>query len=181
MALTPTHKQYGAPRHWRFAGRDWPVSGLTPYQLGLLDGYLEDNVPSPLARVKGLLRQDDVFSKEERMALIERARGEMEPEYAPDGTQVGGWPPTFNSREGQRLLFYGKGVGFLLFVILSKHTPGFTRAEGEELSKRMTAEDLAALTDLLQVGAPEGGEGAPTDDEDDEDPDLPRGYVDPKK
>jgi len=174
-------QQVGAPRAWTFAGREWLVSGLTPYQLGKLTAWLKDHVPNPLQEVKALIK-DGVFTAEERKALIDEAKARAEPKYQTFGertVQVSGWPPQFGSAEASAVLFNGSGIPAFLHVILSKHQPDLTPAEAEALAPLFTVEDLRALIDLIGVGGP--------DDEDEEDgdgdgpaADLPEGYVDPK-
>lgn len=162
----------GAARTWRFAGKDWPVSGLTMYQLGMLDAYLKDTIPSPMAEFRQLVAMDG-FTPDERSILFKEARDRMEPQYATDGTQTGGWPPTFTSLRGQQVLLQGSGIGYFLYVILSKHTPSLKREEAEALALHLDAEMLKTLMDKIQ---------APRYGEDDEVvcEDLPEGYVDPK-
>lgn len=163
----------GAPRTWRFAGRDWPVSGLTMYQLGQLEAYLKDSVPSPLAEFRALVK-DDGFTPDERAELFRDARAQMEPQYGEDGLQTGGWPPSFHSARGQQVLLHGCGVGYFLWVILAKHTPTLRPEEAEELAPLLEAENLRDLMDRIQ--APSGDEPPVSSDS----ADLPPGYVDPK-
>jgi hypothetical protein len=168
-----------------FAGKEYPVSGMTPYQLGQIEAALKDVFPSPLVEHAKLMKlAGDGFTAEERAELFAAARAGMTQTFDKDGVQLSGWPVTFNSTQAQDYLFKGQGIGLFLRVVLSKHMPGITREEGERLGALCGPEDLRRLTELLQVRGP--------DDEDDDqadakpaeplDPsfDLPEGVYDPK-
>jgi len=171
-----THdQQVGAPRDFALAGRVFPVSGLTPYQLGQLEAFLKDAIPSPLSEFRALVAEGG-FAPEERAELFKAAKDRMEPQYTQDGFQTGGWPPTFNSAEGQRVLFNGAGLAHFLWVVLSKHTPALTRDDAATLAPHLTVSDLARLSELISVANP--GADETTDSEAPRD-DLPAGYVDP--
>jgi hypothetical protein len=164
MGVVSHDQQSGAPRTFALAGREFPVSGLTPYQLGLFEAHLKDVVPSPLAEFRALVRGDDTFTPDERRQLFDAARAAAEPQYDGGGFQISGWPPAFNSRVGQQVLFHGTGIGYFLFVVLSKHTPGLTRAEAEALAPHFTIDDLRRLTELIQVRPPDGDDATESDD-----------------
>lgn len=188
MSAPFTHdQQTGAPRTWHFAGRDWPVSGLTPYQLGQLEAWLKDHVPSPLAVYRQTVKEGD-WAPEERKVLFDEARVAMVPAYDDNGLQIGGWPPSFNSCQGQALLFQGTGIAAFLRVVLAKHTPTLTTADAEALAPLLSVDDLRGLTELIQVRGPEDDAepatattiAAEPADDDPDIPPLPAGYVDPK-
>lgn len=172
MTYFSVDQMTGATRTWDFAGVKWPVSGLTMKQIGLLDAYLKDTVPSPLDEFRYLVRGDG-FLPEERAMLFKEFKDRMEPRFATDGTQTGGWPPTFMSALGQQFLLQGAGIGYFLYIILSKHTPDISRDEVESLAVHVDAESLGTLMDRIQ---------APKHVDPDESvcEDLPEGYVDPK-
>lgn len=187
MGVVTHDHQTGAPRAFTLCGRTFPVSGLTPYQLGQIEAHLKDAFPSPLVELRELFKwAGDAFTPEERAQLLTDAKKAMEIVLDRHDTQVAGWPVQFNSLLAQKYLFAGAGIGVFLHVVLSKHTPGLTRKEAEDLAKHFTVEDLQRLCTLLQVRPPTGEDveagDTPADDDDDDqvDDDLPEGYIDPK-
>jgi hypothetical protein len=171
--------QVGAPRAWNFAGRDWQVSGLTPYQLGRLTARLKDVVPHPVEEVKKLLK-DGTFTAEERKVLFDEARAAAVPRYEMQGrraVQVGGWPPSFGSQQSSDLFFDGEGIAFFLWVVLAKHQPELTLADAEKLAPLCDVAALGALMALIRAGGDEDDDG---DDEDAPGGGLPEGMADPK-
>lgn len=172
--------QVGAPRDWRFAGKVWQVSGLTPFQIGRLTAWLKTAVPNPIEECKRFLK-DGVFTAEERKTLLDDARKKAEPQYTTHrgrAVQVSGWPCKFGSVEGNELLFNGEGIGYFLWIVLSKHDPKLSIAEAEALAPRFDVEDLQALMTLIQPP----GSGDDEDEGDDDGPSagVPEGYTDPK-
>jgi hypothetical protein len=165
-------QQVGAPRTWKFAGRDWKVAGLTFYQIGLLTAWLKDNVPSPRER---LVREfkTGVFSAEERAEMLLKAAAAEEKQYDQAGRQTAGWPPSIDSPEAQEYLFQGTGIPYFLWVILRRHQPDLTLEEAEKLAWHVEPNDLAALCERIGFGGGEQETPEPLD------PDRPE-YVDPK-
>lgn len=180
---TDIDQQVGAPRAWTFAGREWAVSGLTPWQIGQLTARLKEVVPHPVEEAKKLLR-DGVLTAEERKTILDAARAEAEPRYLTEGgrtVQVGGWPPAFGSTAASEHFFYGVGISYFLWVVLAKHQPALTLAEAEATAAHFGVADLEALMERISIG---GGGAADDEEADEDDPagpgGLPEGMVDPK-
>ncbi len=63
------------------------------------------------------------------------------------------WPPSIESREGNRLLLMTyAGNARLLWVALRRHNPGITQETASKLAEHITLEEVAALT---RLGFPE--------------------------
>lgn len=122
----------GAPRAVSVAGEIYMVAPLRPLDLGELQAWIKDRVPHPVDAIKASL---------EAMDPIERRAAER-------AAVVAGrdWPPAVGSRDGAMLLLT-EGLGKFLEVVLRRHRPGFTEADGWQLAARMTQAEFLTLAD----------------------------------
>jgi hypothetical protein len=154
----------GAPREVDLAGVRYKVPALKMRDWGLIQAWIKDNVPSPMASI----RSEDLsgLSPADKATLMREAIAAQR-----------AWPPRVGTRawfeaidHPARPLPDGSeaptGTAVLLHTVLRAGQP-FTLAEAIELDARATAADTMAAV-LAAMGVdddapkPEGAEGATT-------------------
>jgi hypothetical protein len=132
------------PRTLDVGGRAYQVHPLTLDDLGALQKWVNDQLPDPLALVRGQL---DGFSPEQQKFLLKEAI---------DAARRG--KPRLGTPEADALTGSLEGLRELLFLAIRRGDPAFTREAAAGLCGQLTMTDLAAVFGTAYGVAP-GGDG----------------------
>ncbi len=113
-----------APRTATIGGKTFPIKPLRPRDLGIVEAWIRDHVPGPLAAIRPAL---DLYAgdPEAKRVLLERA-------YADQLT----WPPAITSPEGWALAI-GQARAAFLAAILRRGGAEVGTAEAEAQADEM--------------------------------------------
>lgn len=129
-----------APRTFPYKGGEYPVPKLRLRDVGEMQAWLMDRVPSPLAQARvhldGLPEAVAIHVWDVAVAASRS------------------WPPTPDSPEGMARLSLPDGQAFLVWVVLRRAIPGFDLAAAEAIADAMTGEDFGRLMALANPGDP---------------------------
>ncbi len=120
-----------APRDFTLGGEVFQVSALRLKDWGLIQAWIKDRVPGPVA----LLSSADMtrLSPGHQRQLLEAALREQRD-----------WPPRVGSSAWFDILDHDGGPAKFLEVVLSRHQP-FTAERAAELADRLTTADVVPL------------------------------------
>ncbi len=132
----------GVPETIDLAGEPYPVRLLTFREWGAIGAWLKRENPSPITRA--------ALAIHEARAMGEPLSAEVEDKML-DHAQMAAlaWPPKLGTKEWFDAVDKAEGgYAYLLFEVLSKADPNFTREKAEVVAQRLSQEDWG---DLIRV------------------------------
>lgn len=140
-------------------GERYHVRPLTFRELAALSAWIEDHVPSPLARAAQALTQLRSGGK-----APDSSTEELLLDHA--ANQMLSWPPRVGSKPWfDALDGTDGGLAELIYVVLSKTVPGFDRTKAQALTDKMSAEEVLELVYLGVLGVRQKKDEAAVDPE----------------
>jgi hypothetical protein len=129
-----------APRTFAHAGVEYPVPKLRLRDVGEMQAWLMDHVPSPLAEAR---RHLDGLPEAVAIHVWDRA-----------AEAARSWPPSPESPEGMARLSQPDGQALLVWIFLRRAIPGLTRDGSDLIAEAMSAADFARLMAAAGPGDP---------------------------
>jgi hypothetical protein len=134
------------PVKLKLSGSDYPVRCLNFRELAVLSTWIEEHVPSPLARALQAIGQLKAAGK-----APDAATEETMLDHATNASLS--WPPRVGSKPWLDALDGAEGgLAELAFVILSKTIPDFDREKAQVLIEKILPQEFLELTYLGVYG-----------------------------
>lgn len=134
------------PVKLRLGGTEYPVRFLNFRELASVSAWIEEHVPSPLARAMQAIGQLKAAGK-----APDSATEETMLDHATNASLS--WPPRVGSKPWFDALDGAEGgLAELVFTIISKTIPNFDREKAQSLVDKVTAEEFLDLAYLGVYG-----------------------------